>query len=389
MKPPIRVLFIDHETRLSGGERNMVELIESFDRDRVEVHVAVPGSGPLADRLIAAGAAVHLLPFDPELLKVSRWQLGRHPTVLLRHGTGIARAVRDLDRIVRRVQPHLVHTNSQKAHLLVAPVTIMRRVPHIWHVQDILERGWLRRLVLTIAYVSAARVICLSEVTARPWQLGRLGRRVRVVYSGVRQDLADPAAATRWRSELGIEPGQQLVGIVGQIAHWKGQDVLVEAAPSVLQHRPETRFVVVGACLFPENEGDYDRAIRQRSTELGLDGRLHFTGPIEPIEPVMAAIDVLVHASRLPEPFGRVMCEAMVQATPVITTTIGAGPELVPGGAGRHVPPDDSWALAEALKELLDPRVLAAAGARSRVAAARFPPEATRDGVLAVYSELK
>ena len=194
--------------------------------------------------------------------------------------------------------------------------------------------------------------------------------------------------AERWRRSVGVEPGQPLVGIVGQIARWKGQDLLVEAAPAVRRAHPTARFVIVGACLFPDNEGAYDGALRRRVTELELDEVITFTGPIEPIEPVMAALDVLVHASRLPEPFGRVIAEAMVQGTPVVTNYLGAGPELVRPDAGRVVRADDAAALSEALVALMDPDTLARAGERAREVGRRFNHAATRDGVLAVYEEL-
>jgi glycosyltransferase involved in cell wall biosynthesis len=385
---PTRVLFVDHETRLSGAERNMVDLIEQFDPARVEVHLVVPEDGPLARAATSVGAEVHLLALTPGLLSVSRWGLARNPLIVLRHAVAIVRAIIDLDRLVRRLKPDLLHSNSQKAHLLTAPVGIVRRVPHVWHQQDIINKGWLAGVAGCAARLSAARLICLSEATARPFRGGALDDRVRVVYSGVRQLAAAPHAAAAFRQSIGATDGVAVVGIVGQIARWKGQDIFIEAAALLAAERPDTRFAIVGACLFPENEAAFEARIRKRVAELGLGDRFAFTGPLDPIEPVMAGLDVFVHCSRLPEPFGRVIVEAMAQGTPVVTTTVGAGPELVPRGAGRCVPPEDPVALARAVAELLDARTLTVARSLARQAAGRFTIDATRVGVEAVYAEL-
>lgn len=386
MRPPTRVLFVDHESRLSGAELNLVELLEHLDPDRVERHLAVPGVGPLADRARLAGVTVHVVPLAPSLLKLSRWELTRHPVVLMRNARALVSAVREMNRLVRRLRPDIVHTNSQKAHLLLAPVTLRHRITHVWHMQDILERGWLRLAVKLAATVTADRVIALSEATAAPLCSGRLARRVRVVYSGVPQEPADPVAAGAVRDALA--PNGPLIGIVGQLARWKGQDVVIDAMPSLLESHPNVHLAIVGANLYPENEREYENGLHARVSSLGLHDRVSFTGAISPVEPVMAALDVAVHASRLPEPFGRVIVEALVQGTPVVSTTIGAAPELVPPDAGRLVPPGDPEALALALGELLEPSVLETGSAAARLAGGRFTPEATRDGVLRIYEEL-
>ena len=81
--------------------------------------------------------------------------------------------------------------------------------------------------------------------------------------------------------------------------------------------------------------------------------------------------------------------EAMAQGTPVISTTIGAGPELVPDTAGRLVPPDDPGALAAAIDELAaDVGLRAALGESAREVAARFDISATGRGVSAVWDGL-
>lgn len=386
---PLRVLFVDHETRLSGGQRDLVDLVRAIDPAAAEVHVALPGSGPLAGALAAEGARVHLVPMDEKLRKVSRWELATRPWIGIASSAALAQAAIRLAGLARRLRPDVIHTNSMKSHVLAIPAARAAGAPLVWHIRDILEEGWLRKAMVALARRGADRVVSLSDVAAEPFRAGRLEDRVRVVHNGIRPRPLDQDAAAAWRRTVGAQPGDVLVVLVGQIAGWKGQDVFVEAAGRLAATHPQLRFAIVGECLFPENEGEFDRRIRARAIELGLEERLRFTGPVDAIEPVMAGADIVVHASRLPEPFGRVIVEAMAQGTPVISTTIGAGPELVPDTAGRLVPPDDPAALAAVIAELAeDDGLRATLGACARQAAAGFDISATGAGVTAVWDEL-
>lgn len=104
---------------------------------------------------------------------------------------------------------------------------------------------------------------------------------------------------------------------------------------------------------------------------------------------MMAAFDVLVHASRLPEPFGMVLVEAMAQGTPVVASAVGAGPEIVSPRSGRLIEPGDAGALAETVEALLaDAPALAAMGEAAKADAARFDSAASAAAVDRVYAEL-
>ncbi|HUS61655.1 MAG TPA: glycosyltransferase family 4 protein [Acidimicrobiales bacterium] len=386
----LRVLFVDHETRLSGGELDLVDLVRGLG-DSIDAHVALPGEGTLADALRQHGATVHLVHMGEDLRSVSRWELSRPSPSRLAGQIGAAAGVAwGLVRLVHRLRPDVVHTNSMKSHLLSVPAALIARRPLVWHVRDILQPGWLLTAFTRVGALAPVRIVSLSHVAARPFDGTRAESKVRVVHNGVRPAPLDASLVATMRDRFGARDGDLVVGIVGQIAQWKGQDVFVEAAASVLAKIPEARFVIVGEVLFERNEAEFARRLQERVRGLGIEERVVFAGYVAPIEPVMAALDVAVHASRLPEPFGRVIVEAMAQGTPVVSNTIGAGVEIIDDASGRLVPPDDATALSEVLVELLsDDALRIRLGEGGRARAATFDIAATAAGVTAVWAELR
>lgn len=387
--PPPRVLFVDHEVRLSGGELDMVDLVRGLPPGAVEIHAAFPEEGPVPRRLRELGAHVHLVPMAGPLRRASRWDLARRPWLVLRHlGSATATAWR-LARLTRRLRPRIVHSHSLKAHLLAAPAARLMRLPHVWHVKDILSAGWLRRAFVFAAGLVAARVVCISHAVARPFAGSRAGAKTTVVHCGLRPPAPGADAVERARSRFGAGDTVPLVGMVGRTARWKGHDVFLDAVERVARHRADVRFAVVAGCLFPENEGDFDETMRRRAAAPLLADRVTWLDDYPDLPAAMAGFDLLVHASRLPEPFGRVVVEAMAQGTPVVSTTLGAGPELVPPAAGRLVDPGDPAALAEVLLELLDdPAKLRAMGEAARVEAQRFDIDVAGAAMLQLYREV-
>jgi glycosyltransferase involved in cell wall biosynthesis len=82
--------------------------------------------------------------------------------------------------------------------------------------------------------------------------------------------------------------------------------------------------------------------LRALASQLGLADRVGFTGFVDDVAAAMRALDIVVHASTQPEPFGLSIIEAMAVGRPVIASRAGGAAEIVEasGGAVFHSPGD-------------------------------------------------
>jgi glycosyltransferase involved in cell wall biosynthesis len=173
---------------------------------------------------------------------------------------------------------------------------------------------------------------------------------VKVVYDGF--DTAPFADTSALRAELGFD-GLPIIGVFGRITQWKGQDVVLRALVDV----PSVVAVFVG----DEEDAAFADKLRLLARELGIADRVRFLGFRKDVPQLMRAVDCIVHVPIDPEPFGRVIVEAMLARRPVIATRAGGIPEIIENGvSGILIMPGSPDELAEALRRIFSDPVSAA-----------------------------
>jgi glycosyltransferase involved in cell wall biosynthesis len=150
----------------------------------------------------------------------------------------------------------------------------------------------------------------------------------------------------------GIEASAPVVVMVGNVKQWKGQDTVVGAVDPIRRWYPSVHCVFVGDTS--PDDLYYDTAVRALVAELGLESSVIFTGYQRNVADFLMMSDVVVHASVLPEPFGRMILEAMACRKPVVGVRGGAITELVEEGqSGLTFTPGDRGQLADAVLRVI------------------------------------
>jgi glycosyltransferase involved in cell wall biosynthesis len=197
-----------------------------------------------------------------------------------------------------------------------------------------------------------------------------------------RPQAPDPAL----RAELGVQPGEPVITLVGGLVDWTGQDVLLDAAPRILEQFPNAHILLVGGAYGKDLHYAERIAAGARAPE--LRGRVRLLGTRDDIAAILAASSVVLHASTKPEPFGRTFLEGMALGRPVIASNEGGPLDVIEDGVdGLLIRPRDPDELARSVIRLLaDPALAATLGANAAVTARAYSIERHTDAICSLLS---
>ena len=334
----MKILFLDQSGQMGGAELCLADLAQyNCDRSLVLLFTDGPFQAHLQDRQIP----VQVLAGNPlQVCKESGLRQG-----LVSLGTLVP-----MIRQVAQIAPNygLLYANTQKALVVGAFASLLSRRPLVFHLHDILSPDHFsrinRRLAVTLANRFATQVIANSETTRQAFgDAGGDLERTVVVYNGFDPQVYQNLQLSReqWRQDLGLGD-RFVVGHFSRLAPWKGQHILIEALQDCSE---DIHVLLVGEALFGEQA--YRDQLHQQVKTAGLSNRVHWLGFRADIPQLMAVCDLVVHTSTAPEPFGRVVVEAMLSGRPVIAAAAGGVTELIEHGqTGWLSPPADPHALA-------------------------------------------
>jgi len=398
----MRVLFVNPGAGLGGSERSLLDLLASL-RDSglpVEPKLVLFEDGALAVEARRLGVEVDVLPLPRALADLGESaeegrEAGRTFEVLRSAATTIPFALR-FRRLARSHRPDIVHTNGMKAHLLAA--VALSNHPRVVHLRDFVSERPMSRRLLSI--VRRRAVVVTNSKAVEADALGVDPKlRTRVVYNGI--DLEAFRPRPRELAQLaalsGLDeppPDAVVVGLVATYAWWKGHKTFIDAAARVRAALPERplRFYVVGGPVYRTAGSQVTESeLRDAIERLGLARDVGLVPFQSDVARVYQGLDVVVHASERPEPFGRTIVEAMASGRAVVVARAGGAVELfTEGQSGLGFRPGEALDLTRAISELVcDEALRARLASSARVEAeTRFGRARLASEILGVYREL-
>jgi glycosyltransferase involved in cell wall biosynthesis len=370
----VKILYTNFHGGDGGGHTTYLVSLARGLASRHEIHVAAP-SGSRLNREARELSDVHVLdqPYPNGLGRLpARW-----------------RARRQLAAYLREHRFDVVHVNGSADHRLVmAALRGMRPRPaivltkHNSKPMTGIGHAWRSRF-------GTDQVIAVCEFVRRQVQASVYARcRVATVFNGVDIERFSPRAADPAQRAGWLEPGAEtrplLIGSNAGTAHYKGWMDLVEAlALLVPDQRARVRVLLAGG---KPKAGDLARI-----EALGVGAQLHFTGRLDDVRPMVAALDAGFVLSWDVETISFACREMMAMGKPVLVSDYAGLPENIRMGEdGWVVPARDREAIADALRRLLDERdALPAMGRAARMhAEAEFGMQRFVDATEAVYAAL-
>jgi glycosyltransferase involved in cell wall biosynthesis len=346
---PVRSLCVMHLAEPGGPPQHVRPWLEDLSR-RGELEVVVPDEGRLSD-LYAPLATTTVLPYAPLMLP-------RGPIETARLPRRIVNEVGMFRRHFERTRPDLVLivTSVLPSALIAAH---RARIPTIVYASEIFEPGVRRNLfrgaggpaLLKLTRRLATAIVACSRTVAGQFQEGS-GAPVWTVYPGF-----DPEAVAGeregFRSQHGLGDASPCLAVVGNVTRGRGQDLAIRAVDLLRHEFDGVRCVIAGSTLPRAVDQGFRRGLERLASELGIGDRVVFTGFVDRVGDVYAGADVLVNPARVSEALGRAALEALAARRPVVSTAVGAVPEVLRDGEDALlVEPGSPAAIASAVGRL-------------------------------------
>ena len=372
-----RILYIESNAdgTVGGSHFSLLFLIEGLNKDIYEPIVAFYQDNYLISRYESAGGRVIMMkkckPLNiyeifPKLKGIAKYSL---PNLCIVAPLKILQKI--VNYILTFVLPSfkcLAILKKEKIDLIHLNNTLLR--PQEWILASLFtkakvvahERGinndfpnqsrfWARFL---------KAIICISDAVKKNLlKHGFPERQLHRIYNGLDPDKF-PVRRNKEDvlKELGIANGTPVIGIVGNIKEWKGQETVIRATKYVRAGYPDIRCLIVGGVS--NSDMYYLDFLKDIVKSENLEDSVIFTGSRKDVPDLMNCLSVLIHASIEAEPFGRTLLEGMALRKPIISTSIGAPLEIViDGKTGILVSPGRPEEMAAAILKILSDRSLA------------------------------
>jgi len=320
-----RILYLVGQLGKGGAEKQLYELVKGIDKDRFDpIVVSLSRGGYWADKIRKLG--IELI----ELPRKKHVEFGR---------------LFKLIKIFREKKPVIVHTYMYSANSYGRIAALLTRVPIVLASErSCIEIGkdknryqiYLDKLLTFFTSGIICNSLNASESLIKRYSFNR--NKIFTIHNGIDSDTFSKKIDFDNQKKL----AKKVVGAIGNLTHPKNHGLFLDVAKIVLEELEDEdlRFLIIG-------EGPLKDELKKYSQDLGIDGKVIFTGSRDDIPSLLQMMDVFVLTSNW-EGLSNAIMEAMVSGLPCVVTDVGGNSELVVNGeTGYVVPPNDPETMAQ------------------------------------------
>lgn len=327
----MRVLMLSWEyppKSVGGLAQHVYDLSNAMSKQGHKVHLITIGSPGIPDYEEVHGVKVHrVTPYQVSSPDFVTWVMQLNVAMLEK----CLSLVRDMEKPFDVIHAHdwlVAYTARALKHSLNLPLIATIHATEYGrnnglhndlqrHISDI--EWWLGYEAWKVIVCSNYMHRELKHVFQTPED------KIVIIPNGVNPEHFENQHHTIYRDNYAA-PDEKIVFYVGRLVREKGVQVLLDAAPKILNYHPNTKFVIAG-------KGPHLVPLRRQSRRLGLESRVYFTGYVDDNtrNSMYKFADVAVFPS-LYEPFGIVALEAMAARTPAVVSDTGGLSEIIQHG---------------------------------------------------------
>ena len=341
----MNILFLHSSSDLYGASKIILAVNELCFKKGHQCTVVLSEDGPLASKLKALGATV----IFSDLGILRRQYL--NPVGILNRLVANYKAYHFLARLCRTEKIDLIYSNTTG---VIVGVFVASRlgIRHIWHVHEIIEKPYLLfRILSLLINTKNNQAIAVSEAVKKHWTKYVAPHKIDVLYNGVDYWLFENIT-NDLRQTLNISADTILIGMMGRVHFWKGQDYFVKIAGELFKQHKNVHFLIVGD-VFAGYEYLHEN-INTLIVANHLQGHVTQLPFRADITNVYGALDIFILPSLLPDPAPLVVTEAMASGLAVVATAQGGAMEMIENNvSGLLIPINNASAAATIIEPLI------------------------------------
>lgn len=358
MTDSMKIVFLNPIATLGGAERLLLTMMAGLKTSapNLQLHLVINVDGPLAQAAAALGVTVTVVPLPSQLSQVGDSGL-KHQPFLIRWRSlihlflatpALLGYLHQFRAIIHSLAPTLIHSNGIKTHLL--SVLAGFQGPIVWHIHDFYSTRPLVARLLKVLSQRATIGIAISQAVAQDAHQTMPSLPIELIYNAIAPHYLTSSCPPSCTS-LPLR-----IGLAATFARWKGQDIFLQAAAIVLKTHTDLMFYLIGGAIYQTQGSQWsEQELKTLAIALGIEQQVEFLGFQSDMLAVYQQLDIVVHASTQPEPFGLVIAEAMACGKAVIAVQTGGAAELfTPDYDAIGIPPNDPVALANAMQRLVE-----------------------------------
>ena len=246
--------------------------------------------------------------------------------------------IRKLKKFILENKIQIVHSNTNYDRTAGAFAAKWAGVKHVttnhsFHSIEHNPTHWYRNTKLVDHFIVDGE--CTKELLLNDDSIKE--NQITLIHLGIEPDTMkkDYTLRAKIRSEFGINEGQLLIGNVGRMVEFKGQEYLIRAFPEIIKKFPETRLMITGS-------GKLENMLHELAGSLGVKDKIIFPGFRDDMQAVYSAFDIYAHTSVEGggETFPYSMLYALAQGLPMVITRVGDMPAMVDEGVNGFIVED-------------------------------------------------
>lgn len=320
----INILYLHAGAELYGADIVLLELLKGIDKSKFNPFVILPCDGELVTKLRENNINVEII---------------RYPILRRKYFNikGIIKYISDFNRSVKVIKQFcienkidLIHSNTS-AVLEGAFISKKLGIKHVWHIHEIIVRPRLiYKLLCNLISKYSSLTVCVSNAVERHLESSGYfkSKKIKVIYNGVDNNKFNPENPCNYlRNEFQISKDEVVVGMIGRINSWKGQEDFVAAMEKVISMNHNVKAVMVGGVF----QGEEWRMIKLRNiiNDSKFKDNIIVSDYRSDTANLYNLFDIFVLPSTLPDPLPTVVLEAMASRKPIVAYRHGGVTEMV------------------------------------------------------------